>query len=79
MVKPVTRRNFLRYSGIASSALTFSPFFLERLTAMAAAAPALTRVYKVMNGADCFQNIAKLWQLLGGPAQPSSAPRTWSS
>jgi len=69
MVKPVTRRNFLRYSGIASSALTFSPFFLERLTAMAAAAPALTRVYKVMNGADCFQNVAKLWQLLGGPAQ----------
>ncbi|MGA2789073.1 MAG: hypothetical protein ABSF60_16255, partial [Verrucomicrobiota bacterium] len=65
----VTRRNFLRYSGIASSALTFSPFFLERLTAMAAAAPALTRVYKVMNGADCFQNVAKLWQLLGGPAQ----------
>jgi len=69
MVKPVTRRDFLRYSGIASSALTFSPFFLERLTAMTAAAPPLTTVYKVMNGTDCFQNIAKLWQLLGGPAQ----------
>jgi hypothetical protein len=68
-VKHVTRRDFLRYSGIASSALTFSPFFLERLTAMAAATPPLTRVYKVMNGADCFQNIAKLWELLDGPAK----------
>jgi hypothetical protein len=69
MVKQIARRDFLRYSGVASSALTFSPFFLERLTAMAAAVPPLTTVYKVMNGADCFQNIAKLWQLLGGPAQ----------
>ena len=69
MVKQVTRRDFLRYSGVASSALTFSPFFLERLTALAAAEPPLTRVYKVMNGADCFQSIAKLWQLLGGPTQ----------
>ena len=72
-MKHVTRRDFLRNAGIASSALTFSPFFLERLTAMAAVAPPLTRVYKVMNGADCFQNIAKLWQLLGGPAQYISA------
>jgi hypothetical protein len=69
MMKRTTRRDFLRNTGIASSALTFSPFFLERLTAIAAASVPLTRVYKVMNGADCFQNIAKLWQLLGGPAQ----------
>jgi hypothetical protein len=69
MMKRMARRDFLRYSGVASSALTFSPFFLERLAATAAAAAPLTRVYKVMNGADCFQNIAKLWQLLGGPAQ----------
>jgi hypothetical protein len=45
-----------------------SPFFLERMTAVCQAAGSLTRVYKVMNGADCFQNIAKLWELLGGPA-----------
>ena len=43
MVKPVTRRNFLRYSGIASSALTFSPFFLERFDRHGPAAPPLTR------------------------------------
>lgn len=69
MLRPTTRREFLRYSGVASSALAFSPYFLERLTAWAQTAPALTTVYKVMNGADCFQNIAKLWQLLGGPAR----------
>ena len=68
MVTRVARRDFLRYFGIASSALTFSPFILERLAATAAAATPLTRVYKVMNGADCFQNIAKLWELLGGAA-----------
>jgi hypothetical protein len=66
MLKRTTRRDFLRYSGVASSALTFSGFFIERLTALAAAAPP-TRVYKVMNGTDCFQNISKLWELLGGP------------
>ena len=38
------------------------------MTAVCGAAGSLTRVYKVMNGADCFQNIAKLWELLGGPA-----------
>jgi hypothetical protein len=46
--------------------LTLSPFFLERLTALGQAATGFTRVYKVMNG-DCFQNIAKLWDLLDGP------------
>jgi hypothetical protein len=64
----VSRRSFLRSSGIASSALTLSPFFLERMTSVSEAASSLTRVYKVMNGTDCFQNIAKLWELLGGPA-----------
>jgi hypothetical protein len=64
----MSRRNFLRSFGIASSALTLSPFFLERMTAVCEAAGSLTRVYKVMNGADCFQNIAKLWELLGGSA-----------
>jgi hypothetical protein len=64
----MSRRSFLRYNGIASSALTLSPFFLERLTSVCEAAASPTLVYKVMNGADCFQNIAKLWELLGGPA-----------
>jgi uncharacterized protein (DUF362 family) len=39
------------------------------MTAVCDAAGSLTRVYKVMNGADCFQNITKLWQLLDGPAK----------
>lgn len=65
----MNRRSFLRHYGIASSALTLSPFFLERMTALCDAAGSLTRVYRVMNGADCFQNIAKLWQLLDGPAK----------
>lgn len=64
--RTVTRREFLRRAGIASSALTLSPFFLDRMAGVCDAATGLTRVYKVMNG-DCFQNIAKLWQLLGGP------------
>ncbi len=64
----MNRREFLRYCGIASSALTFSPFFLERMTAVCRAAAALTRVCVVKNG-DCFQNIAKLWQMLDGPAK----------
>ena len=66
--RAMSRRRFLRYNGIATSALTLSPFFLERLTAVCEAAASLTRVYKVMNGADCFQNMAKLWEMLGGPA-----------
>jgi hypothetical protein len=64
----LTRREFLRYYGVASSALTFSPFFLERMAAVCNAAGNLTRVYKVKNG-DCFQNTAKLWQMLGGAAK----------
>lgn len=64
----MTRREFLRYYGVASSGLTLSPFFLERMTAVCRAAAALTRVYVVKNG-DCFQNIGKLWQMLDGPAR----------
>lgn len=64
----MTRREFLRYYGIASSALTLSPFFLERMAAVCQAASSLTRVYKVKNG-DCFQNVAKLWEMLDGPAK----------
>lgn len=64
--RAISRRSFLRHYGIASSALTLSPFFLERMTSVCEASPGLTRVYKVMNGADCFQNIAKLWELMGG-------------
>jgi hypothetical protein len=66
--RAVSRRSFLRSSGIASSALTLSPFFLERMTAVSEATGGPTQVFKVMNGTDCFQNIAKLWELLCGPA-----------
>ncbi len=65
---PFNRREFLRRSGIASSALTLSPFFLDRLSTALATPGNLTRVYKVKNG-DCFQNTAKLWEMLGGPAR----------
>lgn len=61
----MTRREFLKYYGIASSALTLSPFFLERFSTALAATANVTRVYKVSNG-DCFQNTAKLWEMLGG-------------
>jgi hypothetical protein len=62
----MTRREFLRYYGIASGALTLSPFFMERFTTLNAAMANRTRVYKVKNG-DCFQNTAKLWEMLDGP------------
>lgn len=65
----LSRRQFLRRFGIASSAITFSPFFVERFaSALAATANPTSRVYKVKNG-DCFQNTAKLWQMLDGPAK----------
>lgn len=64
----MSRRQFLRRFGIASGALTFSPFFIDRFASVARAASPLTRVFKVMNG-DCFQNTAKIWDLLGGPAR----------
>lgn len=60
-----SRREFLRRYGIASSALTLSPFFIERLSTALAATANFTRVCKVKNG-DCFQNTAKLWEMLGG-------------
>ena len=63
-----SRREFLRRYGIASSAITLSPFFLERLSTALAATANFTRVCKVKNG-DCFQNTAKLWEMLGGPAK----------
>jgi hypothetical protein len=61
----ITRRQFLRRYGIASSALTLSPFFIERLASVCQAASSRTRVYKVVNG-NCFQNIAKLLEMMGG-------------
>jgi len=64
----MSRRSFLRYFGVASSALTLSPFFLERMASVCQAAASLTRVYQVKNG-DPFQNTAKLWEMLDGPAK----------
>jgi uncharacterized protein (DUF362 family) len=64
----MNRRKFLRHFGIASSAITFSPFFIERFFSVCQAANNLTRVYKVING-DCFQNATKLWEMLDGPAK----------
>ncbi len=65
----LSRRGFLRRFGIASSAITFSPFFIERFASIAHATGSLTRIYKVKNGTDCFQDVAKLWELLDGPAR----------
>jgi hypothetical protein len=64
----MNRREFLRHYGIASSALSLSPFFLTRMAAVCEAAAIRPRVYRVSNG-DCFQNTAKLWQMLDGPAK----------
>ena len=57
-----SRRDFLREFGIASSAITLSPFFLERWTR--AFAQSLTEKVIVVKNGDCFQNTAKLWDLL---------------
>jgi hypothetical protein len=57
-----SRREFLRRAGIASSALTLSPFFLERMSAVCEAAATRTRVYKVQNG-SYITNINKLWEM----------------
>jgi hypothetical protein len=62
----MTRRQFLRYYGLASSAITLSPFFVERFARVGHEAAHLARVYKVQNG-DCFQNTARLWKMLGSP------------
>jgi hypothetical protein len=64
----LTRRQFLRHFGIASSAITLSPFFIDRFASVGRAASALTRVYKVKNG-DHLTNTAKLWDMLDGPAK----------
>ena len=64
----MSRRQFLRQFAIGSSAITLSPFFVERFAAVGLAATGLTRVYRVKNG-DCFQNTAKLWEMLGGPSR----------
>lgn len=64
----MSRRQFLRHFGIASSAFTFSAFFIERFALVCQAASNLTRVYRVSNG-DCFQNTARLWAMLDGPAK----------
>ena len=68
----VTRRAFLRRYGIASSAITLSPFFIDRFANVSAAAAPLVRVFKVMNG-DCFQNVAKVLDMLGGIGKYISA------
>jgi len=62
----MSRREFLRYFGIATGAITLSPFFVDRFSRVLAAPT--VKVYLVKNG-DCFQNIAKLWDMLGGPSR----------
>jgi hypothetical protein len=61
----MSRRKFLRYFGIATGAITLSPFFVDRFSKVLAAP--MVKVYLVKNG-DCFQNTAKLWDMLGGPS-----------
>ena len=64
----MSRREFLRRFGIASGALTLSPYFLDRMASVCEAAGAGVKVFQVRNG-DCFQNTAKLWEMLGGPSR----------
>jgi len=64
----ITRREFLRRHAIASSALTLSPFFLERFAGVCQAGSGLTRVYKVQNG-TYSQNISMLLSMMGGIGQ----------
>lgn len=64
----MSRREFLRRFGIASSALTFSPYFLDRFAQVCEASAPLEKVYVVKNG-DCFQNTSRLWDMLGGPSR----------
>lgn len=59
----MTRREFLRHFGIATGAITLSPFIVGRFSQVLAL-PSI-KVHIVKNG-DCFQNIAKLWEMLGG-------------
>lgn len=64
----MTRREFLRRFGIASSALTFAPAFIDRMAAVCRASTPSTRVYMVKHG-DCFQNATKLWSMLDSPSK----------
>ncbi len=65
----MTRREFLRRFGIGAGALTLSPWFIERFElASAYAQDGVEKVFVVKNG-DCFENTAKIWELLGGPAE----------
>jgi len=60
----MSRREFLRHFGIASGALTLSPFFVDRL-AGALAQTTTVKVYLVKNG-DHIQNTSKILELVGG-------------
>gem|GEM_PF-1075569 len=63
----LSRREFLRRFGIASGAITFSPFFLDRFSRACAQGPDV-KVFLVKNG-DHMQNTAKIWQLAGGTSR----------
>jgi hypothetical protein len=64
----LSRRQFLRQVGLASGAVALTPLLVESLATVAQGAADSTRVWKTKNG-DCFQNTAKLWDMLGGPAK----------
>lgn len=59
----MSRREFLRHFGIATSAITFSPFFISRFASVSAQTTTV-KVFMVKNG-DCFQNTAKIWEMMG--------------
>ncbi len=76
---PITRRELLKIAGISSLSAMGLPFMAgvtnpscvsDTDTASAPVSesgPAENTVYIAKNG-DCFQNIAKLWELMGGAA-----------
>ncbi|SPE60771.1 exported hypothetical protein [Verrucomicrobia bacterium] len=68
--RKIDRREFLRRYGIASSALTLSPFFLSRLDAYSQTTSSLTRVYRVTNVTESQGfGIPALLSLMGGIGQ----------
>lgn len=60
----MSRREFLRYFGIAASAITVSPFFVGCM-GRALNQARTEKVYLVKNG-DHVQNVAKVLELMGG-------------
>ncbi len=63
----ITRKSFLKSMGALTGFAFFGPLFSRKFST-AKAAPSDNQVFLVKNG-DCFQNTAKIWEMLGGAAK----------